>query len=200
MIKITVKSGNQSKEYSFSKDLITFGREKDNDIILDNPAVSSKHFKIYRENYHYYLEDLKSTNGTFIESHKIEKIEIKNNTEIRVINYKIIFNITKPEKQKAKLKVIEFPAGDITEFSLEKKSTFIGIEGKADIPVKPKNIYSVISDISASVSLRNNKFYLIPINEEIVILNSETIRKITELKNGDIIQIGLTKFSFEITG
>jgi predicted component of type VI protein secretion system len=48
---------------------ISIGRLPDNSVVIDNPAVSGRHARVYREGNHYVLEDLKSTNGTFV-NHK----------------------------------------------------------------------------------------------------------------------------------
>ena len=50
----------------FGKNIITFGRSEDNDIILDSPIVSSKHGNFIIENDELKLVDNKSKNGIFI--------------------------------------------------------------------------------------------------------------------------------------
>ena len=45
---------------------VSIGRLPDNNVVIDNPAVSGRHARVYREGNHYVLEDLKSTNGTFV--------------------------------------------------------------------------------------------------------------------------------------
>jgi pSer/pThr/pTyr-binding forkhead associated (FHA) protein len=49
---------------------ITIGRKEDNMVILNDEYVSSHHAKIYK-NIDYYLEDINSTNGTFLNSDKV---------------------------------------------------------------------------------------------------------------------------------
>ncbi len=49
----------------------TLGREADNDIVLDEAAVSRKHAEIITSEAGYYLRDLDSTNGTFVNRQKI---------------------------------------------------------------------------------------------------------------------------------
>lgn len=52
---------------------VTIGRLPDNMIVIDNPAVSGRHARVYREGHHYVLEDLKSTNGTFVNDRPIAR-------------------------------------------------------------------------------------------------------------------------------
>ena len=51
------------------------GREKDNNIVLDEAAVSRKHAVIVKTDAGHYLSDLSSTNGTYINRRKIEEGE-----------------------------------------------------------------------------------------------------------------------------
>ena len=52
---------------------VSIGRLPDNNIVIDNPAVSGRHARVYREGNHYVLEDLKSTNGTFVNDKPIAR-------------------------------------------------------------------------------------------------------------------------------
>ena len=47
---------------------VSIGRLPDNLLVIDNAAVSSRHARVYKEGNHYVLEDLKSTNGTFVQT------------------------------------------------------------------------------------------------------------------------------------
>ena len=48
------------------QDEITFGREKDNSIVLNDPYTSGYHTRIYKNNERFVVEDLGSTNGTLL--------------------------------------------------------------------------------------------------------------------------------------
>lgn len=50
---------------------ITIGRKEDNTVILNEEYVSSHHARIYIKNTDYFLEDMKSTNGTKLNSNKL---------------------------------------------------------------------------------------------------------------------------------
>ena len=52
--------------------IITLGRKENNTVVLNDRFVSSYHAKIYLKNNEYYLEDLQSTNGTYVNENKIE--------------------------------------------------------------------------------------------------------------------------------
>ncbi|MGL5244371.1 MAG: FHA domain-containing protein [Sarcina sp.] len=64
---------------------ITLGRREDNSIVLNDKFVSSYHAKIYVRNNEFYLEDLASTNGTFVNEQKVTgRIRLKVNDTIRL--------------------------------------------------------------------------------------------------------------------
>lgn len=52
---------------------ITIGRRPDNDVVLRDPTVSGHHAVIAHVDGATFIEDLKSTNGTWVGGHKIEK-------------------------------------------------------------------------------------------------------------------------------
>lgn len=54
---------------------LTIGRKNDNVLTLDDTYVSGHHAKIYIEHGDYVLEDLSSTNGTYVNEKKIIKKE-----------------------------------------------------------------------------------------------------------------------------
>jgi pSer/pThr/pTyr-binding forkhead associated (FHA) protein len=64
------------KEIPLEKETTTIGRKEDNDIHIDNHAVSGHHAKILREKDNFFIEDLGSLNGTFVNGFKITKQEL----------------------------------------------------------------------------------------------------------------------------
>ena len=72
MDKLILKfKDNVIKEYPIAGDRIKIGREEDNDIVIDNAAVSRHHAKIERAGGGYVVSDLNSTNGTFVNENRI---------------------------------------------------------------------------------------------------------------------------------
>lgn len=63
---------------------ISIGRNQANQMVLPSQSVSGFHAKIYFEDGRYMLEDLKSTNGTFINGVKVDKKSLKPGDEIRI--------------------------------------------------------------------------------------------------------------------
>ncbi len=61
------------KDFELDKGVITIGRKPDNDIHIDNLAVSGRHAMILTILNDSFIEDLGSTNGTYIGGNKIDK-------------------------------------------------------------------------------------------------------------------------------
>ena len=67
MAKIQLMKGDRViKEVHLGDKTVTIGRDPSNDIHIDNVAVSRFHAELYRQGYTVYVEDLKSTNGTYL--------------------------------------------------------------------------------------------------------------------------------------
>jgi pSer/pThr/pTyr-binding forkhead associated (FHA) protein len=65
--------GQVLAEYNMSKERYTIGRLPDNDIRIDNPAVSGHHALIINILNDSFLEDLNSTNGTYVNGKIVKK-------------------------------------------------------------------------------------------------------------------------------
>src|SRR5688500_12339696 len=73
MAKLTLQfEGRVLKEYVVGKSL-TIGRLPDNTIVIENPAVSAHHARVFRDGDHVVVEDLKSTNGTFVNEQHVDR-------------------------------------------------------------------------------------------------------------------------------
>ena len=85
MLSILLKFKNSEiKTIETDKDEITIGRNPSCDVHIDNLGVSKRHAKIIKQDGAYIIEDLNSTNGTYINSKRIAKAIIKNNDKIHI--------------------------------------------------------------------------------------------------------------------
>jgi len=78
-------------EYDLEKERITVGRKPENDIPIDNLAVSGKHALIITILDDSFLEDLGSTNGTLLNGARVAKTLIKHGDVIQVGNYQFTY-------------------------------------------------------------------------------------------------------------
>ncbi len=77
------------KEIPLAKERITIGRKPHNDIQIDNLAVSGEHAVIVTILADSFLEDLGSTNGTFVNGKTVKKHFLQNNDVIELGKYKL---------------------------------------------------------------------------------------------------------------
>ena len=79
------------KEVQLTKDRTTLGRRPYNDIVIDNLAVSGEHAVMQMSGADVFLEDLNSTNGTYVNGKAIKKQQLQNGDAVEIGKYKIKF-------------------------------------------------------------------------------------------------------------
>jgi FHA domain len=90
MAKIIVSlDDNLIKVVPLDKDRMTLGRRPYNDIVVDNLAVSGEHAALQIIGHDYFIEDLNSTNGTYINEQKVKRQILKNGDTIEIGKYAI---------------------------------------------------------------------------------------------------------------
>jgi pSer/pThr/pTyr-binding forkhead associated (FHA) protein len=79
------------KEVQLTKDRTTLGRRPYNDVVIDNLAVSGEHAVLQMMGGEVYLEDLNSTNGSYINGKAIKKQLLQTEDVIEIGKYRIKF-------------------------------------------------------------------------------------------------------------
>jgi pSer/pThr/pTyr-binding forkhead associated (FHA) protein len=77
------------KEVQIIKDKTTLGRRPYNDIVIDNLAVSGEHAVLQMVGSDVFIEDLNSTNGTYINGKAVKKQLLAHNDTVEIGKYKI---------------------------------------------------------------------------------------------------------------
>jgi pSer/pThr/pTyr-binding forkhead associated (FHA) protein len=70
----------------------TIGRLPDNTVVIDNPAVSGHHARIVHQGEALVLEDLESTNGTFVNDQHVTRHALKHGDVILVGKHRLVFD------------------------------------------------------------------------------------------------------------
>ncbi len=78
------------KTIETDKEVINIGRNIKNDIQIDNLSVSKMHARILKQKGKYYIEDLNSTNGTYLNEKKVSKEMLNNNDVITVGKHTLV--------------------------------------------------------------------------------------------------------------
>jgi DNA-binding NtrC family response regulator len=72
-----VVEDDQSSEYIFDQANIAIGAMEDNDLVVDDDTTSRYHCRIYQDETSYLVQDLDSTNGTFVNRVRIKEAYLK---------------------------------------------------------------------------------------------------------------------------
>jgi hypothetical protein len=86
------------QEFPFLKESMTIGRNPENDIQIDNLAVSGHHAKIDKTGSKYILTDLQSTNSTFVNDKKIVSHSLEDRDKIQVGKHVLIFLLSEIDR------------------------------------------------------------------------------------------------------
>ena len=114
MARLILSLDNQVlAEYNMTKERYTVGRLPDNDVRIDNPAVSGHHSLIINILNDSFLEDLNSTNGTYVNGKLIKKHAMQHGDVITIGHHQLRFSDqhTNDTEQDEFEKTMVIPAG-----------------------------------------------------------------------------------------
>jgi hypothetical protein len=223
MVKLALKfNGAVIKEYLFEKNEISVGRKPDNDIVIDNPAVSGQH-AVFRKRGDgvYEVEDLNSTNGTFLRGQKVAKSDLHNTDEVAVAKHTVQFindaepapaarpdpvssdatvimtsppAAVKERSSGARIGALRIIAGEspVSIYSLTGLTVYIGKSEQATIRLKG----FFAPDMAACVAKRPDGYMLKIIKDKSVKINNEFPREDTLLQEGDTLEAANLKMMF----
>jgi hypothetical protein len=88
---LRIVSEGQTEEVSLVATTFAIGRHPRNDLVLKDPRISSFHCRVEMEGNKYILLDLKSRNGTLLNSARIDRAVLKHNDQIQLGSTKVSF-------------------------------------------------------------------------------------------------------------
>jgi pSer/pThr/pTyr-binding forkhead associated (FHA) protein len=153
-----IKIDEPEKKNFFDKEIVKIGRNDTNDLILKDDSVSGEHAMIIFESGQFFLEDLKSTNGTCCNGTLLkngQKVPLQDGSEFKlgkiVIRYEAVIKLALFVKKGAEIGKI-FPLDPD-----KKKDIYIGRSAeKSDIFFTSP----VISGVHAKIFFENGEFFL----------------------------------------
>lgn len=92
-------NGQNMAEYNMAKERYTIGRLPDNDVRIDNPTVSGHHSLIINILNDSFLEDLNSTNGTYVNGKLIKKHALQHGDVVTVGKHQLRYVDTDAEQE-----------------------------------------------------------------------------------------------------
>jgi len=175
------------KEVQLTKDRTSLGRRPYNDIVIDNMAVSGEHAVLQLSGSETYIEDLNSTNGTYVNGKTVKKQQLQPDDVVEIGKYKIQY-ISESQPASAgggavngAIKVMSGAAAG-REMALVKAVTTLGKPGVAvaSITKRPKGF--VIAHVEGAIQPMLNG----------VAVGTEGV----SLKDGDRIELAGTQMQF----
>ncbi|MCS7064256.1 MAG: FHA domain-containing protein [Methylacidiphilales bacterium] len=77
--------------FNLTQNIHTVGRLEDNDIVIPHPSLSGHHAELSTNGQDYTLTDLSSTNGTYVNEERIDKIKLRSGNIIRFGNVEFLY-------------------------------------------------------------------------------------------------------------
>ena len=166
MARLILSLDNQVlAEYNMTKERYTIGRLPDNDVRIDNPAVSGHHSLIINILNDSFLEDLNSTNGTYVNGKLIKKHALQHGDVITIGHHQLRFSDQQaPETEQDEFeKTMVIPAGQQSADQLAKaeaaaEKAAAAASAPANDPAsepasEPARAASVHADVASAVKL-----------------------------------------------
>ncbi len=186
MPKVTVSlDGVVIKEVPLTKDRTSLGRRPYNDIVLDNLAVSGEHAVLQMSGHEVHLEDLNSTNGTYMNGTAVKKKLLLNLDTIDIGKYKIKYSSEVAPAPVTNLNaVIKLVSGAAAgrEVPLVKVVTTIGKPGIAVAAITKRPLGFVVTHVEGANPPSLNG----------IALGAEPVA----LKDGDLLELAGTQMQF----
>ena len=201
------------KELQLTKDRTTLGRRPYNDIVIDNLAVSGEHAVIQMNGSEVQLEDLNSTNGTYVNGKAIKKQVLQNGDSIEVGKYKIKFvgdgaaeNFDKTMVVKARPAMAPTPApapapviAEVPNLAPAKIKVLNGAAAGREVPLT--KVVTTVGKPAVAVAAITKRHHGYVVHHVEGVGNSSLNGKpITAepvaLKNGDVIELAGTQMQF----
>lgn len=200
------------KEVTLAKDRTSLGRRPYNDIVIDNLAISGEHAVLHMIGADVYLEDLNSTNGTYVNARAVKKQALEHNDVIEVGKYKIRYltGVAMSESAMARTTIMSPTSAPIPLSSAPTVSASLVVPtGTAVIRVlsgagagRELSLQKVVTTIGkpgvavAAVTRRIQGYVVAPIDGGTT-LNGEPLgTEAVALQDGDLLELGGTRMQF----
>lgn len=213
-------------EYPIDKDKLSIGRKPSNDICLNHLAVSGHHSQIITVLDSSFLEDLNSTNGTYVNSRLVKKHALEDGDLINIGDYRIKFSNEQGEIEEEfdddilEQTILLSPGKDFDPLEIplpsrQKEAPKVIKEPQGNLQVLNGKSAGLILNLEkslttfglpkiaiAGITKRGNKHFLVHVQgskENMTLLNGEPVqKKATLLEENDIIEVAEVKLEFFI--
>ena len=199
---IATVEGVEIKHVYLTKDRTTLGRKAGNDIVLDNLVVSGSHCAFELKGLaDVYLEDLGSTNGTFVNNKRVrERQQLQDGDTIAIGHFRIQFLTASGDSGFGQTRAFDSMMGG----SAPLQASFQVLNGSSaglEVPVvKAVTTFGKPGVTVVAVSHRRNGFFVAHLDGNVVpTLNGQALTPDPVLlSNGDVLELAGTRMAFQL--
>ncbi len=203
LVTLGLPGGRVLSQRFFTPSEMVVGRERSCELRVDNPAVSRRHCRIYWGRGRFFVEDLGSANGTYVNGEQVNRREIEPGDDIRV--GKFLVRLSDGSDGQAELETMLvgtrsagapalLKSGDLA-VRLE-RDVIVGRGAGVDAPARGLFVRAV----HARISPKGIGIYrLTCFGRARVKLNGKRIRT-SRIEIGDVIEVGATTFKVTAEG
>lgn len=117
-------------QIEWHRDVITIGRDQQNDIVITHPLASRRHATLERDSTGYIVRDLKSTNGTYVNGEVIADVYRLNSDDIVIVGSSEIIFVDPDATKRGNLALFSFkPMAIESEINIDDDAKTIHIKG-----------------------------------------------------------------------
>lgn len=139
---------------------LTIGRNPDNDIIIDNPAVSGHHARVESVASSFIVRDLGSTNGVFINQQRLESHVLHHDDIVMIGKHKLIFNVI--DSLSSSCEGDPEDSDSVREVFFEDKTRFLDTRAHRELIKKTMSANTKgSSETTAQDNLKNEKGFFV---------------------------------------
>jgi hypothetical protein len=88
---VVERGPNAGSKFLIDKDVTTAGRHPESDIFLDDVTVSRRHAEFRREDGKFFVHDVGSLNGTYVNRERVEDSLLADGDELQIGKFKLTF-------------------------------------------------------------------------------------------------------------
>lgn len=208
---VVIDPQGQKRNVTLAQECLTIGRRSDNDLVLDDAAVSGRHAALVRMDDDVIIEDLGSTNGTTVNGRTVSKQLLSVGDEIGVGRHTLRLQLDYGSSDSAPDATVK----------LSSSSRAAPVEGDAAMPLGMLRIESgpqagreialekPLVQIGkpgvqlAAITRRNDGYFIVNAGRERstrpAMLNDKPVGNLAiRLHNGDILEIGGARMTFHM--
>ncbi|CAN5589104.1 hypothetical protein BH23ACT7_BH23ACT7_23400 [soil metagenome] len=93
---VAVRGANAGARFLLDRDVVTVGRHPGSDIFLDDITVSRRHAEFRRDAQRFWVHDVGSLNGTYVNGVRAEDQRLTTGDEVQVGKFKLVAFVAEP--------------------------------------------------------------------------------------------------------